>query len=163
MMTFKVGDRVKRIAGEKNRGVNIGDIITVEKIFNNGDFNYKNGYHKSSYYELVTPTTFEIGKKYVHKNLPNIIWNIEYIYSNGYATGLDSTGEIFNLRPDRFSWYVEYIPLVEEWRAVYYDKTEPKLSAQAFPTELEAKMYAKQYLTNITINVIRTDKGAIKK
>lgn len=164
-MTFKIGDRVRRIITDNTKKMLVGSEWVVNGIQPNGYVRVE-GFNFSSnpnWMELITPAplTLEVGKTYMDaKGNQFLIEGILYI--SGVVNNTrkyfhpDGKGEFNGI-----SLISEYIPPPpEEWRAVFYrEHHKPEISACYYPTKEACE---RNNTTPTFLYAIRTDINAKK-
>jgi hypothetical protein len=136
MTKFKVGDGVRWTRHGDSNWQN----CLIEEVRVSGDLVVRNsqgisGIIHTSMAELITPTTFEVGKKYRLKTTPGAAIIVEYILSNGHAVGVDQRGCSRILR--YFKNYIEVKP--EDWRCLHYVNSIASLGGESFSSKEEVE------------------------
>ncbi len=170
MTTFKVGDRVKYVGLSQTfnepKFIGATGVVVVSRPnfvkvrWDEGSIDAGNGAKYADNLELITPTGFEVGKKY---NVKGGIKLYECVWDDGsFALLKDEDGTPFLVHNSGFDYYGEYIPPPpEEWRAVFYVKNgKPEISTQTYKTESGCR---DAYRGNrVFMHAIRTDEGVLK-
>lgn len=170
MTKFKIGDKVKfnpklfkAGAKEFDKGFKSEGVITIfppyETMHVDGICVFK------AAFELIVPTGFEVGKKYVFcgqqelKEIPEVIYTIEYRMSNGKWAYTINKGRAGYHNDKDFEVFKEYIPPPpEEWRIVYKDKFG-NVTVGNIPFKSESEANASQFWTDhsTAFKTIRVD------
>lgn len=152
MTKFKPGDRIRCTRQGGNSFHEDGEYVvsrtitkksspTVIMVELDDKGSTTNGWN-AEYFELITPTTFEVGKKYTYGN-GSVIYTclgIGKIWVFLQCNDCSETSE--SLTPiDSFVRYKEYIPPPpEEWRIVYKDdRGTVKIGVHPFTSDSEAR------------------------
>ncbi len=142
MAKFKKGDRVRRIAGDTNGGMSVGDVGTVtdctshEIRFEEYTADFPNfGAYSPDYFELLTPQytpiTPKVGEKYrVLKRSRNVSDNINLytgqIIEVTHSKGQSATGDCYRIERSSNNYIhedfftTEYLELVSEPAQEFY-------------------------------------------
>lgn len=158
MSKFKVGDRVRYVgkSEEYHDNNDIGAIGTVVKYIPNsvkvkwdkGSEHAGSGGKFDANLELIAPTGFEVGKKYINASTTSSpIFTVEHIINETkevvliYFSTLKCKVVSSTIKTSSFDHFKEYIPSPpEEWRIVYKDKYgNVTVGKTPFKSESEAK------------------------
>lgn len=151
MPKFKIGDKVRIVSAKydwKKRYIGGTFVITENEGRYDGEPSWSApdrksfGYRwKESELELVTSTTFEVGKRYKYKHRDDkriytaTIEYISVIQNKAIGYWNDELQSIAALPLDRFEKYVEIKP--EDWRCLHYTNETPSLGGIPYKSESE--------------------------